>query len=109
VGGGEGSTGGAVLLALISAVAFATILPVVALLTLTSASSVAHDLYANVVKKGTVTEKEEVRVAGIAAFVIGSFGWLGSITSKEPESEDAFAELEVRALTGAGAEQAVGH
>src|SRR5215204_6532100 len=48
VGGGSGSTGGAVLLAFISAVAFATILAVVAGLTLTSASSVAHDLYANV-------------------------------------------------------------
>ncbi len=55
VGGGEGSTGGAVLLALISAVAFATILAVVAGLTLTSASSVAHDLYANVIRKGTPT------------------------------------------------------
>jgi len=208
VGGGEGSTGGAILLALISAVAFATILAVVAGLTLTSASSVAHDLYANVVKKGAVTEKEEVRVARIAAFVIGGiaialaipaqklniaflvalafavaasanlpsilynlfwrrfntrgatwaiygglitcvvlvafspvvsgsetalftdydwswfplanpgiisipagffFGWLGSVTSREPESEDAFNELEVRALTGAGAEQAVVH
>ena len=52
LGGGAGSTGGAVLLALISAVAFATILAVVAGLTLTSASSVAHDIYANVVKKG---------------------------------------------------------
>ena len=52
VGGGEGSTGGAVLLALISAVAFATILAVVAGLTLTSASSVAHDLYATVFKRG---------------------------------------------------------
>jgi cation/acetate symporter len=37
------------------------------------------------------------------------FGWLGSVTSREPESEDAFNELEVRALTGAGAEQAVVH
>ncbi len=52
MGGGAGSTGGAVLLALISAVAFATILAVVAGLTLTSASSVAHDFYANVIKKG---------------------------------------------------------
>jgi Na+(H+)/acetate symporter ActP len=43
VGGGEGTVGGSVLLALISAVAFATILAVVAGLTLTSASSVAHD------------------------------------------------------------------
>src|SRR4029079_8620029 len=71
LGGGEGTTGGAVLLALISAVAFATILAVVAGLTLTSASSVAHDLYATVFKRGQATEKEEVRVARIAAFVIG--------------------------------------
>ena len=71
VGGGAGSTGGAVLLALISAVAFATILAVVAGLTLTSASSVAHDLYASVFKKGKATEKDEIKVARIAAFVIG--------------------------------------
>ena len=210
VGGGPGSAGGAILLAVISAVAFATILAVVAGLTLTSASSVAHDLYANVWKKGDVTEKQEVKAAKIAAFVIGGvaivlaipaqslniaflvalafavaasanlpallfnlfwkrfntrgatwsiyggltsavglvffspvvsgkvdavtgaslslfgtgvdfswfplenpgivsiplgffFGWLGTITSKERESEDRFAELEVRSLTGAGA------
>jgi cation/acetate symporter len=217
VGGGDGSTGGAVLLALISAVAFATILAVVAGLTLTSASSVAHDLYANVVKKGTASEKDEVRVARIAAFVIGGiaialaipaqslniaflvalafavaasanlpsiiynlfwkrfntrgatwsiygglvscitlvffspvvsgkgvnpvtgdslslfpadvdfhwfplenpglisiplgffFGWLGTVTSKEPEAVEAYDELEVRSLTGAGAEGAVSH
>jgi len=72
IGGGAGSTGGAVLLALISAVAFATILAVVAGLTLTSASSVAHDLYANVMKRGAASEKSEVRAARIAAFVIGS-------------------------------------
>jgi cation/acetate symporter len=217
LGGGEGSTGGAVLLALISAVAFATILAVVAGLTLTSASSAAHDLYATVFKKGQATEKEEVRVARIAAFVIGGiaiglaipaqklniaflvalafavaasanlpsiiynmfwkrfntrgatwaiyggliscvvlvffspvvsglgvnpatgaslslfpadvdfhwfplqnpgivsiplgffFGWLGTVTSKEPTAEDKFTELEVRAFTGAGAEQATHH
>lgn len=71
VGGGPGSTSGAVLLALISAVAFATILAVVAGLTLTSASSVAHDLYASVWKKGTASEKDEVKMARVAAFVIG--------------------------------------
>jgi cation/acetate symporter len=217
LGGGEGTTGGAVLLALISAVAFATILAVVAGLTLTSASSVAHDLYATVFKKGQASEKEEVRVARIAAFVIGGiaiglaipaqklniaflvalafavaasanlpsiiynmfwkrfntrgatwaiyggliscvvlvffspvvsglgvnpvtgaslslfpadvdfhwfplqnpgivsiplgffFGWLGTVTSKEPTAEDKFTELEVRAFTGAGAEQATHH
>lgn len=208
VGGGEGTTGGAVLLALISAVAFATILAVVAGLTLTSASSVAHDLYATVFKRGQASERDEVRVAKIAAFVIGGvaillaipaqslniaflvalafavaasanlpsliynlfwrrfntrgavwaiyggliicvglvffspvvsgtptamfpdqdwqwfplsnpgiisipagffLGWLGTVTSKEPDTADRFTELEVRALTGAGAEQAVQH
>ena len=52
VGGGAGSTGGAILLAVIAAVAFATILAVVAGLTLTSASSVAHDLYNSVIEEG---------------------------------------------------------
>ena len=212
VGGGPGTTGGAILLALISAVAFATILAVVAGLTLTSASSVAHDLYASVWKKGEATGADEIKVARISAFVIGGvaialaipgqslnvaflvalafavaasanlpallfnlfwkrfntrgvlwsiygglissvglvifspivsgkgldpngknlsllpesidiswfplenpgivsiplgflLGYLGTITSKERSSEDRFAELEVRSLTGAGAEK----
>ena len=217
VGGGPGSTGGAVLLALIAAVAFATILAVVAGLTLTSASSVAHDLYASVLKRGEVSEQAEVRVARVAAFVIGGiaillaipakslniaflvalafavaasanlpallynlfwrrfntrgavwsiyaglissvvlvffspvvsgkgadpetgkslslfgvgtdfhwfplenpgivsiplgffFGWLGAVTSRDREAEERYDELEVRALTGAGAEGAVAH
>jgi cation/acetate symporter len=208
VGGGPGTAGGAILLAFIAAVAFATILAVVAGLTLTSASSVAHDIYANVIKKGAVTDRDEVRVARIAAFVIGGvaivlsifaqslniaflvalafavaasanvpsllmnlfwrrfntrgaiwaiygglitcvvlvasspvvsgsetalftgqdwswfplanpglisipagfiLGWLGTITSREPGAEEAFTELEVRALTGAGSESAVLH
>ena len=209
VGGGEGTTGGAILLALIAAVAFATILAVVAGLTLTSASSVAHDLYGSVFRKDEATGDEEVKVARIAAFVIGGvaialaipakslniaflvalafavaasanlpsllynlfwprfntrgavwsiyggllmavglvifspivsgdpvaslfktsdfswfplknpgivsipfgffMGWLGTITSKEQSSVDAYPELEVRSLTGAGAEGAVQH
>ena len=72
VGGGEGTLGGAILLAVIAAVAFATILAVVAGLTLTSASSVAHDLYANVFKKGRASEKQELVVVRIAAFGIGA-------------------------------------
>ncbi len=71
VGGGAGSTGGAILLAIISAVAFATILAVVAGLTLTSSASVAHDIYNNVIKKGQATEKQEIRVTRIAALTIG--------------------------------------
>ena len=209
VGGGDGSLGGAILLALISAVAFATILAVVAGLTLASSSSVAHDLYRGVFKKDQeVSEKSEVRVAKIAAVVIGAvaivlaipaqrlniaflvalafavaasanlpailynmfwrrfntrgatwsiygglvvavglvllspvtsgaetslfpdsdwalfplnnpgivsipvgflLGFLGTISSREPAAEDRYTELEVRALTGAGAEGADSH
>jgi cation/acetate symporter len=83
VGGGSGSTGGAVLLAVISAVAFATILAVVAGLTLTSASSVAHDLYAQVWKRGEVTEKQEVATAKIAAFAIGGVAILLAIPAQK--------------------------
>ncbi|WP_327377126.1 cation acetate symporter [Streptomyces sp. NBC_01216] len=71
VGGGAGSTGGAILLAVISAVAFATILAVVAGLTLASSSSFAHDIYANVIRRGEATEKEEVRAARWATVLIG--------------------------------------
>jgi cation/acetate symporter len=67
-----GEIGGATLLAIIAAVAFATILAVVAGLTLASSSSLAHDFYANVVKNGDVSERQEVAVARISAFVIGA-------------------------------------
>jgi cation/acetate symporter len=217
VGGGAGSTGGAILLALIAAVAFATILAVVAGLTLTSSASVAHDIYNSVIKKGQATEQQEIRMTRIAAGVIGGisillaipaqslniaflvalafavaasanlpaivynmfwrrfntrgavwsiygglgsalllvffspvmsgkgtdpvtgknlsllptsidiswfplenpglvsiplgffFGWLGTVTSREPAAEERYTELEVRALTGAGAESAIQH
>ncbi|GAA2508995.1 cation acetate symporter [Streptomyces gobitricini] len=71
IGGGGGSTGGAILLAVISAVAFATILAVVAGLTLASSSSFAHDIYANVIRRGQATDKEEVRAARWATVFIG--------------------------------------
>ncbi|QOV41121.1 cation acetate symporter [Streptomyces ferrugineus] len=70
--GGVDSTWGAILLATISAVAFATILAVVAGLTLASSSSFAHDIYANVIKKGQATEKEEVRAARLSTVGIGA-------------------------------------
>ncbi|MFI9365718.1 cation acetate symporter [Kitasatospora sp. NPDC053057] len=72
LGGGSGSTGGAILLAVISAVAFATILAVVAGLTLASSASFAHDLYANVIRRGKASEREEVRSAKWAAVGIGA-------------------------------------
>ena len=83
VGGGPGSDGGAILLAFIAAVAFATILAVVAGLTLTSASSVAHDLYANVWKKGKASEMDEVKVARIAAFGVGGIAIVLSIFAQD--------------------------
>ncbi|MFD5766747.1 cation acetate symporter [Streptomyces sp. NPDC127049] len=71
VGGGADSTAGAILLAVISAVAFATILAVVAGLTLASSSSFAHDIYANVIKRGQATEKQEMRAARWSTVFIG--------------------------------------
>ncbi|MCW3843518.1 cation acetate symporter [Micromonospora yasonensis] len=74
-----GDLGGATLLAIIAAVAFATILAVVAGLTLASSSSLAHDFYANVVKNGQASERQEVNVARISALVIGAISILLSI------------------------------
>ncbi|MFD2472568.1 solute symporter family protein [Amycolatopsis silviterrae] len=71
--------GGPVLLGLISAIAFATILAVVAGLTITASASFAHDVYANVLKKGKVGTGSEVRVARITAVVIGVVAILGGI------------------------------
>ncbi len=79
LGGGPGTTGGAVFLAFIASVAFATILAVVAGLTLASSSSVAHDIYANVIRRGNVDEGSEVRVARLAAVVIGAIAIVLSI------------------------------
>ncbi|RDI44974.1 solute symporter family protein [Nocardia mexicana] len=63
--------GGVILLGVISAVAFATILAVVAGLTITAATSFAHDIYAGVIKRGKVDEIKQVRVSRITAVVIG--------------------------------------
>ncbi len=79
LGGGAGTAGGAAMLAVISAVAFATILAVVAGLTLASSASFAHDLYANVIRRGKVSEREEVRSAKLAAVAIGAVAILLSI------------------------------
>ena len=47
---------------------------------------------------------------GIVSIPLGFLlGYLGSVTSRDPEAEEAYDELEVRALTGAGAESAVVH
>lgn len=65
------AVGGSTFLGFISAVAFATILAVVAGLTLAGASAVSHDLYASVIRKGQATEREELRVSKITVLVLG--------------------------------------
>ena len=65
------AVGGDVFLGFISAVAFATILAVVAGLTLSGASAVSHDLYATVFKRGNATSANELRVSRITTVVLG--------------------------------------
>jgi cation/acetate symporter len=63
--------GGTSLLGFISAVAFATILAVVAGLTLSGAAALSHDLWVNVVRKGHAPREEQLRVARIASLFLG--------------------------------------
>ncbi|MDA8486544.1 cation acetate symporter [Pseudomonas resinovorans] len=65
------AVGGNLFLGFLSAVAFATILAVVAGLALAGASAISHDLYATVLKKGRASEKDEMRVSRIATVAIG--------------------------------------
>jgi cation/acetate symporter len=71
--------GGSWLLGIISGIAFATILAVVAGLTIASSATFAHDLYNYVFKKGKATPEEEVKVARWAAVGIGIVAILGGI------------------------------
>ena len=71
--------GGTVLLGIISAVAFATILAVVAGLTITASASFAHDVYANVIKRGKAEPVDEVKVARMTAVAVGAFSIVGGI------------------------------
>lgn len=63
--------GGTPFLGFIAAVAFATILAVVAGLTLAGASTLSHDIYVNVMKGGQASEKQQITVARIATFIFG--------------------------------------
>jgi cation/acetate symporter len=77
------AVGGPYLLGFISAVAFATILAVVAGLTLAGASAVSHDLFASVIAKGRASEKTEVMISKISAVLIGFLAiYLGYIFEK---------------------------
>jgi cation/acetate symporter len=75
------SVGGAVLTAVISCLAFVTLLAVAAGLTLAAAASLAHDVYAEVIRKGRATELQELNVARAAAVIIGVLSILLSLVA----------------------------
>ncbi len=78
------AVGGDLFLGFISAVAFATILAVVAGLTLSGASAVSHDLYATVFKKGQASSEDELRVSKITTIALGILAVvLGILFEKE--------------------------
>ena len=107
VGGGAGSVGGDAFLAIIAAVAFATILAVVAGLVISASGAVAHDVWSNVIRKGRDSEKEEVHVARIAAFAIGAIAIAIAImaapTSMSPTWSASRSRSPQRQLPGAAA------
>lgn len=71
LGGGPDTLGGDLFMAFVSAVAFATILAVVAGLVLSASGAAAHDLWANVIRRGQVSERQQTRVARLSAGAIG--------------------------------------
>jgi cation/acetate symporter len=72
LGGGKGTTGGDIFFAVISGIAFATILAVVAGLVISASGAVAHDIWGSVIKRRQVEEHEEVRVGRFAAITVGA-------------------------------------
>jgi cation/acetate symporter len=74
--------GGNLFLGFLAAVAFATILAVVAGLTLAGASAISHDLYVGVFKRGVSAEREEVAVAKVATVILGGTAILLGIVFK---------------------------
>jgi cation/acetate symporter len=75
--------GGTLLLGIVAAVAFATILAVVAGLTITASASFAHDVYAGVLRGSDVEPQDEIRVARITAVVIGLVAVIGGMYAKD--------------------------
>lgn len=71
--------GGSILMGLIAAVAFATILAVVAGLAITASASFAHDIYTSVIKNGNSDPKQELRVAKTTVVIIGLVSIAGGI------------------------------
>ena len=77
------AVGGDIFLGFLSAVAFATILAVVSGLALAGASAISHDLYARVIKKGTATSQQEMKVTRIASVGLGLTAILLGIAFKD--------------------------
>lgn len=75
--------GGNLLFGFLSAIAFSTILAVVAGLTLAGTSAISYDLYATVIKRGNVTPKKAMQVNRIAAFGIGLVAILLGLTFRD--------------------------
>ncbi|ARF16430.1 cation acetate symporter [Sporosarcina ureae] len=78
-----GVLGGDALESFVAAVAFATILAVVAGLVLSGASAIAHDIYGQIFKNGNVTEKQQVNAARWASIAIGVFSILLALGSEK--------------------------
>jgi len=82
LGGGPDSLMGNFMMAFVAAVAFATIVAVVAGLVLAAASAMAHDLYVGVIKEGHVTQQEQIKAARIATVLVGAMAIVIGISAK---------------------------
>ncbi len=80
--GGRGSVSGDLMLAFIAAVAFATIVAVVAGLTLAAASALAHDVYVGAIKGGQASEQQQVRAGRLATLVVGAVAIIISVLAQ---------------------------
>lgn len=79
LGGGPGHIGGDIFFATISAVAFTTILAVVAGVLMAASGAAAHDVYGTVLRKGKATDREEIIAGRVAVAVIGAVGAIVSL------------------------------
>ncbi|MBI5920657.1 MAG: cation acetate symporter [Betaproteobacteria bacterium] len=82
LGGGPDSLMGNFMMAFVAAVAFATIVAVVAGLVLAAASAMAHDLYVGVIREEHVTQEEQVKAARIATILVGAMAIVIGISAK---------------------------
>lgn len=81
LGGGADTVGGDLLLAVIAAVTFATILAVVTGLVMSASGAVAHDLWANVVRHGDASDTETLRAARLTAVAVAIAGAVFTIAA----------------------------